>query len=325
MYLINFNFIFFKKKYCIILMQYKTLKCIGNGSFGCVYLAKKYGLNTVYALKRISIYKIHGKNKENLINEIRILKFNRCPYLLRFKDCIIDYNNIQIITEFAKYGDLDKLIKSRKSKKFREETIWSFFIQVCLGVKYLHDHNIIHRDIKTSNIFIEKNTKIILGDFGICKILNNNTDLTRTQIGTPLYISPEIINNTKYSFGVDIWSLGCLLFELINLIPPFMAKNIKSLNTKILNCEFQKNVINNNIYSQPLLKLVQEILIICEKNRLTIDQILDKKEIKEYIDKFSVLKLISKPIPNFDLKFTKSLLRLDWVSIIDRIKKTRYL
>lgn len=116
-------------------------------------------------------------------------------------------------------GDLGQLINKYKleEKKFSEWQIQNFFIQICFSIEYIHRRRIIHRDIKPSNIFLPKQDFVKLGDFGISKVLENSLDSAMTILGTPYYLSPELCKNKPYNFKTDIWSLGCLLYEMCEL------------------------------------------------------------------------------------------------------------
>lgn len=138
--------------------------------------------------------------------------------------------------EYAQCGDLSKAIHTqRNAKKFFEENqILDWFTQICLAMKHVHDRKILHRDIKGQNIFITKANTLKLGDFGIARVLNKTQDKARTVVGTPYYLSPEIIENKPYSFKSDIWSMGVLLYELCALSPPFTANSLQLLALKIV-------------------------------------------------------------------------------------------
>ena len=225
----------------------RILSKIGKGTFGSVYKVKDIVSGNIYALKKIPYTNCEEKDKQNIINELRILKFCNCPFLLNYHYSYITNHHINIITNFAKYSDLFKIINSHKLKKqkLEEDTIWSYFIQVALGIEYLHFNNIIHRDIKVANVFLDENDRIYLGDFGICKVLNMEQHLTDTQIGTPYYMSPEIVEKKNYSKKIDIWSLGCLLYELIYFKPPFSGKDLSSLFKNVLKKKFDKSIDKN--------------------------------------------------------------------------------
>ena len=104
-----------------------------------------------------------------------------------------------------------------------EKQIWRFFIEMCLGIQYLHANRILHRDIKTINMFLAKNDTIKIGDLGVARELNQSANMAHTVVGTPYYLSPELCEEKPYNNKSDIWSLGCVLYELCTLRHPFEA------------------------------------------------------------------------------------------------------
>lgn len=112
---------------------------------------------------------------------------------------------------------------------FSEDLVLSWFTQICLALKHCHDRKILHRDLKSQNIFLTKKNIVKLGDFGIARVLSNTGSKAKTVVGTPYYLSPEIIESHPYSFKSDVWSLGVLLFEMCALQPPFNATSLHQL------------------------------------------------------------------------------------------------
>eukprot|EP00002_Diphylleia_rotans_P024352 TRINITY_DN4804_c0_g1_i1.p1 TRINITY_DN4804_c0_g1~~TRINITY_DN4804_c0_g1_i1.p1 ORF type:complete len:447 (+),score=79.45 TRINITY_DN4804_c0_g1_i1:702-2042(+) len=176
--------------------------------------------------------------------------------------------------EFASAGDLHARIKKRKSarplKRYSEDLIWSALIQISLGIKALHSLNIIHRDIKSSNIFISGSNDLKIGDLGVSKLME--ADLARTMIGTPYYQSPEIWVQTPYSKKVDIWSLGCVIYEMATYQYPFNAQDYKSLGRKVLHGSFKPIP---DCYSKELSDLINSLLVAVPSKRPGIDEILN--------------------------------------------------
>lgn len=136
-------------------------------------------------------------------------------------------------------GDLHTLITKRNGVLFPEDRILDWFVQLCLAVKYIHDRRILHRDIKSQNIFLTDEGRVRLGDFGIAKVMNSTSDLARTCIGTPYYLSPEMCENKPYNNKSDIWALGCVLYEMTTLKHAFEASNMKALILKIIKGVYQ--------------------------------------------------------------------------------------
>lgn len=109
---------------------------------------------------------------------------------------------------------------------FSEEQILHWFTQICLALKHCHDRKIMHRDIKALNVFLTSNDIVKLGDFGIARVMASTSEMAATVVGTPYYLSPEIVQNNTYDNKSDVWSIGVLLYELCALRPPFNGQNI---------------------------------------------------------------------------------------------------
>lgn len=123
---------------------------------------------------------------------------------------------------------------------FTEDQVLNYFTQICLALKHCHDRKILHRDLKSQNIFLTKKNIVKLGDFGIARVLSNTRSKAKTVVGTPYYLSPEIIESMPYSFKSDVWSLGVLLYEICALCPPFNATSLHQLAQRIIKGQFDK-------------------------------------------------------------------------------------
>lgn len=214
---------------------YEIGKSIGKGSYGRVYKVVNKENNKHYAMKKLKVHPINPYEKINIVNELRILMSHTSSFIIRFKDAFIHNNSLCIVTEWAEKGDLANIIKTKSKQNiaFTENEIWHYFLQLSVAISYLHKINIIHRDIKPANVFIDINDNVKLGDFGITKVLKHYMMYGQTQIGTPLYMSPEIFKRERYDVKVDVWALGCILYELMTLKPAFTAKSIVELKDKI--------------------------------------------------------------------------------------------
>ena len=298
---------------------YTILKEIGKGTYGIVYLVKDK-LEKKYAMKKINVSKVSLKEKEFILSEILIQKFNKSPYIINLKDTFYENNNIYIVSEYAEKGDLGNFIaKTKKTKTtIKDEYICKWILQIAWALDYLHKNGIIHRDIKSKNIFLTKDLNIKVGDFGIAKILENK-NLTKTYVGTPYYMSPEVINNRSYNQKADVWSLGCILYELITLNVPFNGKDMKALENNIN--RQQININYNNEHKKEFNVLLNKMLYKNYTNRCNI----------EYITKNYFLITISNrilrnsPKSNFNknlviLKSNQLHRRTSWNFILEKIK-----
>ena len=196
-----------------------------------------------------------------------------------------------------KGGDLAKKIQDAKNTYFQESQILDWFTQICLALKHVHDRKIIHRDLKCQNIFVTKDNIIklgeqiiyffrllfFLGDFGIARILSRTCEKAKTIVGTPYYLSPEIIENKPYSFKSDIWSLGVILYEVCSLKPPFNAQSIPGLALKIIKGTYAPIPSH---FSYELKKLVNKLLSISPDKRPSVHDILKMPIITNRIKNF---------------------------------------
>jgi len=213
------------------------------------------------------------------LGEINVMARMSSPYIVKYFDSFItDNKKVNIVMEFCEHGDLHKLLRKRKHptderkhQYLSENRVWSFFIQICIGLYHLHSQPILHRDLKTLNIFLTKENKIKIGDLGVAKIMENIENFATSKVGTPYYLSPEVCEDRPYNNKSDIWSLGCILYELCTLKHPFEAKNQAALLLKIIKGKYESIP---RIYSRALGELIHSCLIKDYKKRPTIKAIL---------------------------------------------------
>ena len=263
--------------------NFEIIKYIGNGSFGIVYKVRRKIDNKIYALKKVNMKNLSEKEKINSLNEITFLSSFSHQNIISYKESFYDKKteSLNLILEYASEGDLKSKIINQKNIKrvyFKEKIIWYYFIQIVKGLKILHDNNLIHRDLKSENIFICKNGILKLGDLNIAKL--SNKDIFNSKIGTLIYAAPEIWNNKPYSFKSDIWSLGIILYELCTFNLPFNGNNIMEIYKKIMK-GFYLNI--PNIYSKELYIIINMLLQFNPNNRPTCDLILDNKIVQSKI------------------------------------------
>ena len=268
------------------LNDFKIGKLLGKGAFGIVILAKRLLDGQIYAMKQVRISQLTDKEKNNALNEIRILASLSHRNIIGYKDAFFDEQSktLNIVMEFADGGDMSKKIKYnlKHGLIFRESIIWNYLIQILEGLNYLHEKNIIHRDLKSANIFLTKDGTVKIGDLNVSKIAK--VGLAYTQTGTPYYASPEIWLDKPYNYKSDIWSLGCILYELCQLKPPFRGTSLKNLCSNIQKGEYEPIM---NFYSDELRTIIGMMLKTNPNLRPSASQILNssiiinkKKELK---------------------------------------------
>ena len=259
--------------------NYEILSLIGKGNFGSISKILRKSDNKILVWKEMDYGHMTEREKQNIVSEVNILRELRHPNIVRYYDRIIDkkHTKIYIIMEYCEQGDISQLIKRHKKAKeyIKEEIIWKIFVQLLLALYECHNHKegkILHRDIKPSNVFLDSESNVKLGDFGLSRMLSNESIFAYSHVGTPYYMSPEQIEEMKYDDKSDIWSLGCFLYELTTFNPPFDATNQLALAMKIK--EGKVNPINK-IYSQDLSNLILCMLRVNPNQRPNCEELIN--------------------------------------------------
>ena len=131
--------------------------------------------------------------------------------------------------DYADGGDIKKRIAEQNETHFNESQILDWFVQIALAIKHVHDRKVLHRDIKTENLLLTQNGCVKLADFGIAKTLDYTGEMAGSTVGTPYYLSPEIVQSRPYDSKSDIWALGVVLYEMCQLHPPFRSGSLHGL------------------------------------------------------------------------------------------------
>ena len=224
-----------------------------------------------------------AREKQESRRECSVLREMRHPNIISFVDSFERGTRLYIVMDFADGGDLANKLAAQRGKLLPEQQVIDWFVQLCLAMKHVHDRKILHRDLKTQNIFLTKDNMIKLGDFGIAKVLKNTRDLARTQIGTPYYFSPEICDGKPYNNKSDVWSLGVVLYEMLTLKHPFDGRSMQQLVVKI--CRGNYRPVNPK-YSQDVQKLMKSMMNLSQSKRPSVNGILKKSFIQHRISEF---------------------------------------
>ena len=255
------------------LKDFDILNLLGKGSFGIVYKVRRKRDKNIYVLKQIDISSLNSKHRNDAINEVTILSKLDNPYIVKYYDSFIEKNQLNIVMEYCEAGDLTTHMRGNMGRPLTENKIWKFTIQMCLGLDYLHSKKILHRDIKTMNIFLNKDENIRIGDLGVAKVLCESMNFAHTMVGTPYYLSPEMCEEKPYNEKSDIWALGCVIYELCTSKHPFDANNQGALILKIVRGRYASIPAS---YSTELTELVDLCLSRDYKKRPTAGIILRK-------------------------------------------------
>ncbi|XP_047192619.1 serine/threonine-protein kinase Nek1 isoform X2 [Scophthalmus maximus] len=270
--------------------KYEKEKKIGEGSFGKAILVKSKEDGHQYVIKEIGISGMPSKERQESRKEVAVLAKMSHPNIVQYKESFEEGGCLYIVMDYCEGGDLFRKINSQKGVLFKEEQILDWFVQICLALKHVHDRKILHRDIKSQNIFLTKDGTVQLGDFGIARVLNSTVELARTCIGTPYYLSPEICENKPYNNKSDIWALGCVLYEMCTLKHAFEAGNMKNLVVKIIRGSYPPVSVH---YSQELRFLLALLFKRNPRERPSVNGILDKPFLSSRIEKFLTPQLIA--------------------------------
>jgi NIMA (never in mitosis gene a)-related kinase len=224
---------------------YAELKKVGEGSFGEAMLVIKLADKSKEVCKKMDLGNASELEAQDMIRESRLLSTLRHPYIVRYRNTFSNGKSLCILMEYCEGGDLSVWIKERRLTRdpFKEDLILRWITQALLALKYVHEQKVLHRDIKSSNLLLvksENSTKlgqvawdVKLGDFGIAKCLDSTVAHARTCVGTPYYLAPEVCQDKPYNWGSDIWSMGCVLYELCALHVPFEAESLAQLMQRI--------------------------------------------------------------------------------------------
>lgn len=254
------------------MQKYTVEKTVGEGSFGKALLARRNADRRLVIIKQISISKMPAKEMQRTELEATLLSRLNHPNIVAFIESFKTSSNLHIVMEYADGGDLETHIKNRRGKLLVENEVLHMFVQIALAIKHIHDRKILHRDLKSQNIFLTRSGMVKLGDFGVSRVLERTVDFAATQVGTPYYMPPEICNGSKYNSKCDIWSLGIVMYELMTLGLPFKGSSMQQLLRNIVSQPFPS--VSSSRYCQELRLLLENMLCKNHTKRPGINMIL---------------------------------------------------
>lgn len=273
-------------------LHYIPIRVLGRGAFGEATLYRRTEDDSLVVWKEVDLTRLSEKERRDALNEIVILALLQHDNIIAYYNHFMDNTTLLIELEYCNGGNLYDKILRQKDKLFEEEMVVWYLFQIVSAVSCIHKAGILHRDIKTLNIFLTKANLIKLGDYGLAKKLNSEYSMAETLVGTPYYMSPELCQGVKYNFKSDIWAVGCVIFELLTLKRTFDATNPLNLCVKIVQ-GIRAMEVDSSQYSLGLIQLVHACLDQDPERRPTADALLDlpllRKRRREMEEKVTLL------------------------------------
>ncbi|KAK7012243.1 kinase domain-containing protein [Favolaschia claudopus] len=282
---------------------YDALDVIGNGSFGIIRKVRRKSDGLIFARKELNFERMNERDRKQIVSEVNILKDLHHDHIVRYHDRYVDRDAgiLYILMEYCGGGDLSAVIKQavKQNRPIAEDAVWAYFMQILLALNHCHNTGghgrttsagsasefegkerraqILHRDLKPDNVFLDDSNTVKLGDFGLSKALSQAT-FANTYVGTPYYMSPELMQEKAYDSKSDIWSLGCLIYELCALKPPFHeAKTHSELSSLIRSARIPPLP---RCYSQALSSVIKAMLNLNPAMRPSAAQLLQHERIE---------------------------------------------
>ncbi|KAG2502134.1 hypothetical protein HYH03_000622 [Edaphochlamys debaryana] len=266
--------------------RYELGEEIGCGSYGRAVVARRREDGLQVVVKQIRLLEMDEKARADTLTEAKVLaQFNHVN-IVHYYECMLEGGVLSIVMEYANRGDLAEAIqrRQREKKPYSEDDIMFWFVQIVLALYHVHSRNVLHRDLKSQNIFIADGNLLKLGDFGIARVLNSDTELARTVVGSPYYLSPEICEDRPYNRKSDVWSMGCVLYELATLRRAFDGQSLPALVVKILRGKYPPVPTR---YSTPLRDLIASMLQQNPRDRPGTDAILRSEFVRAHVERYA--------------------------------------
>ncbi|XP_036415427.1 serine/threonine-protein kinase Nek4 [Colossoma macropomum] len=261
--------------------NYVFIRVVGKGSYGEVNLVQHKSDRKQYVIKKLNLRTSSKRERRAAEQEAQLLSQLKHPNIVTYReswegeDC-----QLYIAMGFCEGGDLYHRLKQQKGELLPERQVVEWFVQIAMALQYLHEKHILHRDLKTQNIFLTKTNIIKVGDLGIARVLENQNDMASTLIGTPYYMSPELFSNKPYNYKSDVWALGCCVYEMATLKHAFNAKDMNSLAYRIIEGKLPQMPSK---YDPQLGELIKRMLCKRPEDRPDVKHILRQPYIKQQI------------------------------------------
>ncbi|XP_020827199.1 serine/threonine-protein kinase Nek4 isoform X3 [Phascolarctos cinereus] len=266
------------------LAAYCFLRAVGKGTYGEVTLVRHRQDGKQYVIKKLNLRNASSRERKAAEQEAQLLSQLKHPNIVTYRESWEGGDGLlYIVMGFCEGGDLYRKLKEQKGRLLPESQVVEWFVQIAMALQYLHEKHILHRDLKTQNVFLTRTNIIKVGDLGIARVLENQYDMASTLIGTPYYMSPELFSNKPYNYKSDVWALGCCVYEMATLKHAFNAKDMNSLVYRIIEGKLPPMPKD---YSPQLAELIRTMLCKKPEERPSVRSILRQPYIKRHISLF---------------------------------------
>ena len=269
------------------LPNYETVRKLGQGTYGSVFLCRQKSSGRQCVMKRLQLNALNEKERRSAIQEANLLRQLNHPNVVAYVDMHATRSKLFIFMQYCDGGDLEQSLHAarKQGRHMSEQQLLDWFVQMSLALQYLHSRRVLHRDLKTANVFLTRANIVKLGDLGVARVcawpaptappsrsllvgccgrrtpaaspthplhvptrphpcrtgctqvLSATAELAKTFVGTPYYLSPELLSSQPYGPPADVWALGCIFYEIATLDHPFDANNFPMLANKIVSTE----------------------------------------------------------------------------------------
>ena len=269
--------------------MYEVGRAVGKGGYAVVYKGTRRDDGTRVAIKQVDLHEMSERKRLRCLREVQLLGNLRHPGIVEMYDSFLDDEKLCIVFEWAAGGDLKRLLRKHLAAGalLDEGTVWRTFRQIAAAVAHMHERRVMHRDIKPANVLVTANGRCKVADLGLGRQFGSNTVAVDSKVGTPYYVSPEVVKGEPYDWSSDVWSLGCLLYELATLRSPFEMEgaNLYAVFQRISTSSWAP--LPSHRFSPPLVELVRQMMDPNPRDRPSAREV--SRRCEEAVDAFDAI------------------------------------
>ena len=244
---------------------------LGHGAFGVAFLALRNSDRRQCVVKRIKMREMSKRDALAAEREVTVMQKVAHPNIIGYYDSFVSQENMHIVMEYADGGTLYTVLRSAlHTGPLAESSVLAYFAQLLAAVRCLHQNHILHRDLKSPNVFLTSDNMVKLGDFGLSRVLASNS-FAKSTVGTVPQLSPELCKGKPYGTECDVWALGCLLYEMTHRRNAFKEHSLPATVMKIMRGDFALDATQP--YSDAIVRIIEGCLEVSTERRSTLDEL----------------------------------------------------